>query len=180
LPTPNLAFIFNKPKYLTFVGWSFRNYTLFLNLKCSLQKIILPGTVDVEQNERFNKILNIHNKNNVDVSNIEIKQNNTYEDFINILANSICFIDFDGVSANNSIVECIKYNIPMLVPNLEATRFYLGENYPLYFNDEKDINNKINDMIRITKWAKDSISYYDQSSYLIESKRYKRKYKHKI
>jgi hypothetical protein len=146
MPTQKFMYTLNQPKYLTFIGWSFRNYTLFLNTKCSLKKIIKPGTTNDEQNGRFNKILNIHNTNNVDISDIEIKKYTTYEEFLDIFKNSVCFIDFDGVSANNAILECIAYNIPILVPNLEATRFYLGENYPLYFNDEADINIKINDM----------------------------------
>jgi hypothetical protein len=51
----------------------------------------------------------------------------------------------------------------------------LGTSAPRLVLHAKSSNindNEKNDMIRITKWAKDSICYYDQSSYLIESKRY--------
>ena len=149
MPIKNLTINFNKPKYLTFTGWSFRNYTLFLNVKTKLKKIVKPGCVSEEQYQRFNKILNIHNVNNININDIEFLNYTSYDDYLDLISNSICFIDFDGVSANNSILECIKYNVPLIVRDLEATRFYLGKDYPLYFNNINDINNILNDINKI-------------------------------
>jgi hypothetical protein len=149
MPLKNLTINFNKPKYLTFTGWSFRNYTLFLNVKTELKKIIKPGCVSEEQYQRFNNILNIHNANNININNIEILKYTSYDDYLDLISNSICFVDFDGVSANNSVLECIKYNVPLIVRDLEATRFYLGKDYPLYFNNINDINIIINDINKI-------------------------------
>jgi len=39
--------------------------------------------------------------------------------FLTILRKSILFLDFDGVSAYNSVLEAIALNIPAIVPDLE-------------------------------------------------------------
>jgi hypothetical protein len=53
------------------------------------------------------------------------------------------------VSANNAILECIKYNIPIILPNYQALRFYLGKNYPLFYTNESDIHNILNDKSKL-------------------------------
>ena len=71
---------------------------------------MLPGTCDEEQKNRFDKIMcnqtNGFNKNNTDVT---IYDYLSKDDFLNILSSSVVFLDFDGVSANNSVVECCDY-----------------------------------------------------------------------
>ena len=151
MPIPEIkteVFDLTSIKYLTFSGWSFRNYSLFVKINTnSLQKIILPGAKD-GQYERFLNVLNIHS-NNKNINDITIQKFSSYDNFLYIIKNSIMFIDFDGISANNTILECIKYNIPIIVRNLEATRFYLGSNYPLYYDNEEDINNIFNNIYKI-------------------------------
>jgi hypothetical protein len=141
-------------KFLTFVGWSFRNLKLFCNINSPFKKKFIPGTTNDEQEERFNKILNIQT-NNIGLNDILVENFTTYENYLNNLKNSIIFVDFDGVSANNTVTECIHNNIPIIIPDLEATRFYLGSEYPLYFKNESDIINILNDHYRI-----ESAHYY--------------------
>ena len=62
------------------------------------------------------------------------------EELVSFLYDSILFIDFDGVSANNTIVECIKFNIPIICRKCEATIFYLDNNYPMFYENEENIN----------------------------------------
>jgi hypothetical protein len=142
-------------KYLTFVGWSFRNFDLFYKIKSlSFEKHVLFGLRNNEQKIRFNEILKIQTSEyNIDITqntnHLVFHDNLKYSEFIEILNSSIAFIDFDGVSANNAVVECIKYNIPLIVRECDAVKFYLGDEYPLYYNNEYDINKYLSDYIYI-------------------------------
>lgn len=56
--------------------------------------------------------------------------NDQYDD---LLATNIAFVDLYDSSANNAIIECIARATPLLVNPLAAVREYLGEGYPMYF-----------------------------------------------
>lgn len=143
-------------KYLTFLGWSFRNFKLFHEIKCDhLKKIHLPGVTCDEQKERLDNIIKIHTNQNFD-NLITTFYNLTTEEFMDIISFSIIFLDFDGVSANNSVLECIKYNIPLLVRRCREVEYYLGHEYPMYFNDINDINNILDN---IDSFIKNAIEY---------------------
>ena len=131
-----------KKTNLMFLGWSFRNYELFYKIKTpdGFKKIILSGTVDEEQKERLNKIIKIQTKNNCEYNKIDFLYNLTNEEFVYFLYKSVVFIDFDGVSANNTIVECIKFNIPVICRKCKATIFYLDDKYPMFYENEEYID----------------------------------------
>jgi glycosyltransferase involved in cell wall biosynthesis len=68
--------------------------------------------------------------------------NNAYDKF---LSENIVFICLYDASANNTIIECIARNTPILINPIEAVKEYLGENYPLYYHSleeaaEKSVN----------------------------------------
>ena len=129
---------YENKKFFTFLGWSFRNFNLFCKIKIDhLKKIILPGTTSDEQNSRLDNILKIQTNNKH--KNIQFLHHLSLVEFVKILHQSIPFLDFDGVSANNAIVECITYNIPVICRKTTATIFYLGEDYPMFFENEETI-----------------------------------------
>lgn len=166
-PLFNLKITNDSKKNLLFLGWSFRNVRLFYRTNTNLKKIILPGFCDEEQKNRFNKIIceqtSGYNKN----TDVIIYDRLSEPDFLNMLACSVVFLDFDGVSANNSVVECIKFNIPLIIRKCKAALFYLGENYPLYYENETDIQSIMDNLdIKI----KESIHYLervDKNKFLI-------------
>jgi hypothetical protein len=51
-----------------------------------------------------------------------------------LLAENLVFLHLYDSSANNTIIECIARNTPILVNPLEPVKEYLGEYYPFYFN----------------------------------------------
>jgi len=140
--TKNITYknTFENKKFFTFLGWSFRNFNLFCKIKINnhLKKVILPGTTSDEQNSRMNTILKIQTNDNH--KNIHFLHNLPIDEFVKILYQSILFLDFDGVSANNAIVECITYNLPIICRKTTATIFYLGEDYPMFFENEETIH----------------------------------------
>jgi hypothetical protein len=52
-----------------------------------------------------------------------------------LLAENICFVDLYDASANNAVIECLVRATPILVNPLPAVREYLGNDYPLYYDD---------------------------------------------
>ena len=50
-----------------------------------------------------------------------------------MFTNSVVFADIiDGV-ANNTILECIYFNTPIIIRRTESSEEYLGSEYPLFF-----------------------------------------------
>ncbi|MFN8643026.1 MAG: hypothetical protein U0802_15745 [Candidatus Binatia bacterium] len=45
------------------------------------------------------------------------------------------FLDLLDASANNSVIECLARDTPLLVNRHPAVVEYLGPDYPLYFDD---------------------------------------------
>ena len=58
--------------------------------------------------------------------------NAEYDD---LMSSSFIFLDLYDSSANNAVIECIARNTPILINKIDAVVEYLGEDYPLYFNN---------------------------------------------
>ena len=73
-------------------------------------------------------------------------------DYDKLLTENIIFLDLYDSSANNAIIEAIARATPILINRHPAVIEYLGNEYPFYFNDYKDAENKLNnlDLIRET------------------------------
>ena len=57
-----------------------------------------------------------------------------------LLSKNIVFVDLFDASANNAVIECIIRNTPIIINKLDAVVEYLGEDYPLYFNNLYQVN----------------------------------------
>jgi hypothetical protein len=64
------------------------------------------------------------------------QSNSEYE---KLFVNSCLFIDLEDSCANNTILECIKFNTPIIINKIPAIVEYLGENYPLYIQDPEEL-----------------------------------------
>jgi len=82
-----------------------------------------------------------------DVNVLEYLDNNAYDE---CLSANIVFINLIGASAVNTIIECIVRNTPILVNRLPATIEMLGEKYPLFYDDIKDVSELLT-LKKITK-----------------------------
>ena len=63
-----------------------------------------------------------------------------------LLSENIVFLDLYDASANNSVIECIARNTPILVNPIEPVVEYLGEKYPFYYNDLQEASEKLKDI----------------------------------
>lgn len=68
-----------------------------------------------------------------------------------LLAGNIIFLHLYDSSANNTIIECMVRNTPLLVNPLPAVKEYLGEDYPFYFNSLEEAAEKAEDEDLIQK-----------------------------
>lgn len=63
----------------------------------------------------------------------------SYEEYDDLLKQNIVFIDLYDSAANNTVLECIVRNTPLIVNRTPGVVEYLGENYPLYFNELAEV-----------------------------------------
>jgi hypothetical protein len=123
-----------------------KNSTIF-KLKTHFKKIWLSGRSNVvseniinEECKEFNIILSNNEKKSVNILNVDTKT------FDSMLINSFIIIDLYDASANNSLIECISRNIPCFVSNLPAIKEYIGDDYPLLFNNIEELEIMLNNI----------------------------------
>ena len=71
--------------------------------------------------------------------NVDMVYTETFYEYDSYLSKNIVFIDLFDAAANTTIVECIIRNTPILVNKVGGVENYLGPQYPLYFNELKEI-----------------------------------------
>ena len=138
-------YIKNKNKKLIQIGQQMRKVTSIYLLKVeSHEKIWLTGTRDIKRcNFLFNNECSYLNLN-IENKNVRMYYTNTPQEYDELLSKNIVFVDFFDAAANNTIVECISRNTPIICKKLEGVIEYLGPNYPLYFNDLDDVYELLN------------------------------------
>ena len=63
----------------------------------------------------------------------------TFDEYDNFLDKNIVFIDLIDSAANNTVLECIVRNTPVLLNRTAGAVEYLGREYPLYFDSLDDV-----------------------------------------
>lgn len=72
-------------------------------------------------------------------------------DYDEWLSCNLAFVYLFDASANNAVIECIARTTPLLVNPLPAVREYLGDDYPLYFENLDEAAEKALDLQLIEK-----------------------------
>jgi predicted GH43/DUF377 family glycosyl hydrolase len=120
-------FIINKK--IIHIGWWLRDIESFYKLKISKPKARLKMNDKVES--QINGIFSLKS----DVEEIEYLNN---EDYDKIITSSIVYINLIDAVAVNTILECIERNVPILTNRNKSIEEYLGEDYPLFYDDNSD------------------------------------------
>ncbi len=138
-------FLQNPRKKVVQIGWWLRKlnsiYRLPLDKDNSLgyEKVRLGFLFDVaedlitklmQQEARIHKI-DVDEAYSENTTVLQHLPNDEYDD---LLAANIAFIDLYDASANNAVIECIARATPLLVNPLPSVKEYLGDEYPMYFN----------------------------------------------
>jgi hypothetical protein len=156
LPTePNVRrwswneFIANPAKKVVQVGWWLRRLHAIYQLPASrLAKAfldvghwVLPGLLKQER-EILIREGSFSDSMYETVEMISFLADEGYDD---LLCRNVVFIYLYDASANNTVVECIARQTPILVNPLPAVREYLGDDYPLYFDTLEEAAAKASD-----------------------------------
>ena len=121
-------FIQNKQIYQ--IGYNLQNFNSFLKFKISNE-----FTKNILIKEKYyEKIQNIFGD-----KNINIIQELPNENYIEIFLKSCIFCDMIDCAYSNIILECIKFNTPIILKKIPSHEEYLGKNYPLFFTNENDL-----------------------------------------
>lgn len=127
----------NKTKIIIQIGWYLRKlHAIFQLPKSSYKKIFLKTNYfNYDSIIKYeSEMLMARGELTQDMYNtaetIEFVSNNEYD---KLLAENIIFLGLYDASANNTVIECIVRNTPLLVNPIEAVREYLGNDYPFYY-----------------------------------------------
>lgn len=140
------SYINNNNKKLLQIGQQLRRLISIYKISNNIghKKMWLTGTKKNEDSLFIlNRELSSYNLklSDLDNLNVEIYYTNTIEEYDNLLSNNIVFIDLIDAGANNTVLECIIRNTPIIVNKIEPVIEYLGEKYPLYFEKLEDVPN---------------------------------------
>jgi hypothetical protein len=159
----NLDSFINQSKYnIVLLGQQLRKITDLLYIEKTdiiNNKVWLSGIKD--ENVRYNIVKKeITGRNlpeqylNEFFTTIILPYLNSFEEYDKLIQSSIIILPLYDAAANNSVLECIISNTPFFVEKNKGTEEYLGNDYPLFFNEIHEINAIIaNKSILIQKYA---------------------------
>jgi hypothetical protein len=127
--------LFKFNKKIFHVGWWLRNFKTFtdLNLCNNYSKWFLIKNDFKDSWDNF--IKNNDNRSN----NFNVLENLSNLEYENIFKQSCIFIDLEDCVANNTILECIKFNTPVITRRHPSIEEYIGKDYPLFFESNEDL-----------------------------------------
>lgn len=167
-------YILNKNKTIYSIGnWLRKQYSIF-KLKCcdKFKKSIIPFT------ERTKLELQYYAKlDNVRLTNDEMNSVNKLEyvsphNYHKIFENNLVFLDVYLTTINNTFLECIITNTPIILNRKQEYINLIGSDYPLFFDNIDDINSFIecdDNILRAHNYLKNidktkfSITYFKQT-----------------
>jgi hypothetical protein len=131
----------NDNKKMIQIGQQLRKLSSIYLLNTDLEKVWLTGFKDIDRSKHdLSREIDFFKYKNINYDSVDLKYLNSFDDYDKLLSENIVFLDLFDAGANNSIVECISRNTPILINKLPGVVDYLGEDYPLYFNNLEEIS----------------------------------------
>lgn len=142
------SFLNNADKKVVSLGWWLRKQRSFYELQTSQYA---KCKIDSSHNaEHLNRVLQFEEQI---FGKLSAEQRNSVaalprlnnEQYDELLAHNVVFLDLYDATANNAIIECIARGTPVLVNPLPSIKYYLGEEYPFYFTTLEEAAAKLED-----------------------------------
>ena len=177
-PSENIVNRFNIDNFIKLNDYSIiqlglqdRKLSTIYTLKTNKRKIWLTGSTDRNRTHFLFQQEIKALKLNININTIEMPYFTNHMEYDRTLQNNIIIIPLWGASANNSIMEIIEMNIPAFVTRLPASEEYLGKNYPMFYTQDNEIENIINDRNKLHVKYRETYNYLvnmDKSEFKID------------
>lgn len=112
----------NDEKKLISIGQWLRDFSSISNAKTDLLKVVLKTEpeMSIPLNLKF----------------IDRVTNSEYDE---LLTKNIVLLDLYAANANNTVIECMVRNTPLIARRHPSIVEYLGDDYPLFYDDTEEI-----------------------------------------
>lgn len=152
-------YILNKNKTIYSIGnWLRKQYPIF-KLKCSdkFNKSIMPFTKRTKlELEYYTKLDNIFLTED-EINSVNKLERVSTQNYHKIFENNLVFLDVYLTTINNTFLECIISNTPIILNRKQEYINLIGGDYPLFFDNIDQINSFIeddNNILRAHKYLK--------------------------
>lgn len=143
----------NNNKLLLQIGFQMRRISSIYRLKLpNYKKIWLTGcSSDELSHERLMDDFKENNITNYEelMKDVSMLYFDNFGQYDSLLANNIVFVDLYDAACNNTVVECIIRNTPIIINKVGGVSEYLGDDYPLYFTKLSDVPKILNNTQKI-------------------------------
>jgi hypothetical protein len=151
--TPDLKFTLdnfyaNRQRFVLHAGWWLRKFHSFYLLKVrNFEKLLLLPCRSLREQwpALRSALLTERQLATGDLPPCKVAFHQDNETYDQLMSSNIVFLDLYDSSANNTVVECIVRNTPVVIGRHPAVAEYLGEDYPLYFSSLAEAEQLIED-----------------------------------
>ena len=147
------AFSSQRPRPIVQLGYWLRKFHSIYKLKCGplYKRMWLPSNYEYALclQELFNKSNKQFKEKQFEFHGVEVCKFKPNKEYDALMCSCVVFVDLYDSSANNAIIECIARNTPILVNKIPPVVEYLGEDYPLYFENLKEASILLNNTNKI-------------------------------
>ena len=162
----------NPKRQIVQVGWYLRNTAAIFQLReCPrLAKCWLRSSRSIAALNHLLCSRHFAREREVreDVTVLDYVPNHEYD---KLLSENIVFIELLSSVANNTIIECIARNTPVLVNRMSGPEFYLGTDYPLFYEHIDDVPNlcSLSRIIDAFTYLRDMDKEWIRGSYFLKT-----------
>jgi hypothetical protein len=134
-------YLANNEKYVLQVGQQLRKVTSIFKLHPAGHTTLwLTGSPNLAKCRKMvDEEIRVYNEK-VSIAEKTIFYTSTFEEYDAFLEKNIVFVDLYDSAANNTVLECIIRNTPILANRTPGVLEYLGIDYPLYFQTLQDVD----------------------------------------
>jgi hypothetical protein len=130
----------NSTKHIIQIGQQLRKVTSIFKINPSgFKRLWLTGIPDIN-NCKSMITRELAGRKNVHIDYSILHYTKTFEEYDALLDRNIVFIDLFDSAANNTVLECIVRNTPIILNRTPGVVEYLGAAYPLYFDTLEQVD----------------------------------------
>jgi hypothetical protein len=154
---------FRSEPSMLLVGTWLRNFESFVDVRTSFSKKVLF----TKYSEGYLRDVNSKYSSNIlskirEMECIGFLNDDAYD---RLFSSSLIYLDLYETSANNAICECLSYDVPFIAKRHPAIIEYVGEDYPLLFDNVEEFSHiTVDDVIAGHQYLKQNRKFKENLS----------------